>query len=304
MNKFLLPHTQEFYAKLGQPYRRGYLFYGPPGSGKTSLSQVAAGKFGLDIYQIDLGRFSGDIMSAMRYLPQRCILLLEDIDRTDFQAKGKELGKRTDRDRIDSIKKLSLSTVLNAIDGAGAAEGRVVIMTCNQPKVLDGALIRPGRIDVKQEFSFATHREIKQLFLNCYKLPEKKSLKSPKSPDSKAERKFRLIISRNEFKMTLSDDKEQAPNVSDDPSNIENKGYDHEQLSAYAQEFCNAFPDKELPASAITSLLLQHRYNPKTAVENAPEYVRRYKEFQKVTVPDKEVQKDNEVMEVANEGDD
>ncbi|RYP14058.1 hypothetical protein DL767_010455 [Monosporascus sp. MG133] len=260
MNKFLLPDTQEHFARLGQPHRRGYLFYGPPGTGKTSLSQIAAGKYGLDIYHINLDGFTGDIMGAVKFLPQHCILLLEDIDKMDFHAKGEE-------------KTLSLSAVLNALDGVGAAEGRVVIMTCNQPEKLDSALTRPGRIDFKQGFSLATRRETEQLFLNCYKPLEREPPKSP-SPNPKTEKR--------------------APDVSVDPYNVEGRGYNDEELSAYVQRFCNIIPDKELPAAAIISLLVQYPNNPKMAVDNAAEYVRQYKEFQKLTSPDREVQKEEE----------
>ena len=37
---FLSPETSAFYLQHGIPYRRSYLFYGLPGTGKTSLVQV------------------------------------------------------------------------------------------------------------------------------------------------------------------------------------------------------------------------------------------------------------------------
>ena len=38
INEYLHPETPRWYANRGIPYRRGYLFHGPPGTGKTSLS--------------------------------------------------------------------------------------------------------------------------------------------------------------------------------------------------------------------------------------------------------------------------
>lgn len=45
--------------------------------------------------------------------------------------------------------KLSLSGLLNVLDGVVDSPGRIVIMTTNHPELLDPALIRPGRIDKK-----------------------------------------------------------------------------------------------------------------------------------------------------------
>lgn len=47
--------------------------------------------------------------------------------------------------------KVSLSTLLNLIDGVASKQGRLLIMTTNHTKRLDEALIRPGRVDKKVE---------------------------------------------------------------------------------------------------------------------------------------------------------
>jgi chaperone BCS1 len=44
---------------------------------------------------------------------------------------------------------LSLSGLLNVLDGVVDTPGRIVIMTTNHPEMLDPALIRPGRVDKK-----------------------------------------------------------------------------------------------------------------------------------------------------------
>ena len=46
---FLGKDAHKFYRKHGVPYRRSYLFYGVPGTGKTSLIQALAGKLGRSI---------------------------------------------------------------------------------------------------------------------------------------------------------------------------------------------------------------------------------------------------------------
>ncbi|CAD0054966.1 unnamed protein product [Aureobasidium pullulans] len=83
MDEYLHPLSPKWYASRGIPYRRGYLFSGPPGTGKTSLSFSLAGIFGLDIHIINLmdPSMSESMLSRLfNNLPKRCIVLFEDID--------------------------------------------------------------------------------------------------------------------------------------------------------------------------------------------------------------------------------
>ena len=77
------PATARWYANRGIPYRRGYLFHGPPGTGKTSLAFALAGFFGLHIYAVSLldsTLTEEELGTLFKDLPPRCIVLLEDID--------------------------------------------------------------------------------------------------------------------------------------------------------------------------------------------------------------------------------
>ncbi|TLD03633.1 uncharacterized protein PgNI_11635 [Pyricularia grisea] len=61
-------------------------------------------------------------------------------------------------------KGISMSGLLNAIDGVAAHEGRILIMTTNKPETLDEALIRPGRV----AFRNATQQQASELFQRLY----------------------------------------------------------------------------------------------------------------------------------------
>ncbi|KAF7503414.1 hypothetical protein GJ744_003897 [Endocarpon pusillum] len=63
---------------------------------------------------------------------------------------------------------ITMSGLLNAIDGVASQEGRVLIMTTNFPERLDDALIQPGRVDMKIEFTLASKQQIRELFLRMY----------------------------------------------------------------------------------------------------------------------------------------
>src|SRR5882762_9232801 len=73
----------------GIPFRRGYLLYGAPGSGKTSMIHSLAGELGLDVYVVSLSRSGLDdtaLSELISDLPERCIALMEDIDAAFHQG--------------------------------------------------------------------------------------------------------------------------------------------------------------------------------------------------------------------------
>jgi chaperone BCS1 len=329
MNEYLHPLSSKWYASRGIPYRRGYLFSGPPGTGKTSLSFSLAGIFGLDIHIINLmdSSMTETMLSRLfNNLPKRCIVLFEDIDAAGIKKREvesdsdshSETGSESESDDEDVVKKkdhrsksrgrsvvkeqvtvngckrssipadgvvethvngdathdidapsnvsqtkalittngrsasqasdahisasqngtrttgqstsrssspssqrrdhspltvdslaraliaasrrvrsasppppprkrhrsrkaklssdtnnessskISLSGLLNVIDGVATHEGRILIMTTNHPEKLDPALIRAGRVDMQISFTYATASQIKSLFLRMY----------------------------------------------------------------------------------------------------------------------------------------
>lgn len=163
---FLNEDTQKWYADRGIPYQRGYLLYGPPGTGKSSFSLSLAGEFELDIYTLQLSGISDSKLTKLfSELPPHCIVLLEDVD-----AAG--MGRRDDSDTDQEDKSTSgvtLSGLLNVLDGVSSQEGRVLVMTTNHIEHLDEALIRPGRADKKVYFQLADKKISTQLFHTVFK---------------------------------------------------------------------------------------------------------------------------------------
>jgi mitochondrial chaperone BCS1 len=76
---------------------------------------------------------------------------------------------------------ITLSGFLNALDGVVASEERIIFMTTNHPEKLDPALIRPGRVDMKEYFGHATEHQMKEMFLRFYGGPEPRAAEFAKT---------------------------------------------------------------------------------------------------------------------------
>ncbi|MFB2531835.1 AAA family ATPase [Paracoccus sp. p3-h83] len=144
------------YQRLGLPWRRGYLLFGPPGTGKTSVVAALASDLRMNICTLSLagsGVSDDKIHALLAAVPRRSILLIEDVD-----------AFFDDRDAVHDEVKLSFSGFLNALDGVATQEGFVIFMTTNHPERLDPALIRSGRIDRRIELGLADADQIGRLY--------------------------------------------------------------------------------------------------------------------------------------------
>ena len=143
--------AKQWYIDMNIPWRRGYLLTGPPGNGKSSLITALASEFNFKVLVLNLGQVGEEeLCELMSDLREKCILLLEDIDCAFI-----ERANRTP---------ISMSALLNLLDGVNACEGRLVFMTTNHPEKLDPALTRPGRIDLKIDLPNATKSQIEGLY--------------------------------------------------------------------------------------------------------------------------------------------
>lgn len=145
--------AEDEYAKRCIPWKRGYLFTGEAGTGKTSAAKALANHFGLDIWYLPLGDVTSgsNLIDLVSSVAPRSMLLIEDIDVFHVAR------QRDDEDQI------SLSDLLNALDGVTSPWGLITVLTTNHPEVLDDALTRPGRVDVREHFGLAANEQIEGL---------------------------------------------------------------------------------------------------------------------------------------------
>jgi hypothetical protein len=132
--------TRETYEGHGVPWKRGVLFVGPPGNGKTHAVKALINAIGKPCLYVK--SFQAEHMTehdCIRQVFKRarksapCILVLEDLD--------------------SLINAGNRSFFLNELDGFAANTGIVALATTNHPERLDASILdRPSRFDRKYHF--------------------------------------------------------------------------------------------------------------------------------------------------------
>ena len=243
---YLDVNTRKFYNRRGIPYRRGFLLYGPPGTGKTSLSLALAGRFGLELYLLHMPSVRDDSVLEKLFtaLPQRCLVLLEDIDAVGIKRRprkpdndSEDDDNEDDSDDSDSDNdrgrsSCTLSGLLNVLDGVASQEGRIVLMTSNFADKLDKALVRPGRVDKMLYLGHISPRSSELMFLRMY------------GPDADG--------------AAPADRAVQVPS---------------DELERLALEFSRKIPNEVFTPAQVQGYLLNHRNSPLDAASNADHWV-------------------------------
>ncbi|KJH52583.1 ATPase, AAA family [Dictyocaulus viviparus] len=159
--------SSQWYLDRGVPYRRGYLFHGPPGTGKSSFISAMASHFGYSICMLSLSERTLDderLNHLLNTTPTNSVVVLEDIDAA-FVSRDDLINNHP---AYQGMTRVTFSGLLNAIDGVACAEERILFMTTNHIEHLDKALIRPGRVDRQQYFGYLTSGMSLKMFTRFY----------------------------------------------------------------------------------------------------------------------------------------
>ncbi|MFO0562176.1 MAG: ATP-binding protein [Polyangiales bacterium] len=138
--------SKELYREMGVPWKRGALFVGPPGNGKTLAIKALATHLRVPVLYVksfagghDPHRGVREVFRRARITPG-CMLVMEDLD-----------SLVTDENR---------SFFLNELDGFAQNDGLCIVATTNHPEALDPAIVeRPSRFDRKYHFALPARPE-------------------------------------------------------------------------------------------------------------------------------------------------
>lgn len=246
----------------------------------------------MDIYCISLLEptlTEEDLGALFTSLPRRCVVLLEDIDSAGLTQRTAEtedekatvgdstqIGAEIAQALISVHKKkemnknsnrgISLSGLLNAIDGVASHEGRVLVMTTNFPEKLDDALIRPGRVDMKVAFTMATRSQMQELFVRMY------------SPDEPSPR-TRSLIASIAANTKLADSRPLSNKASSSsealptpPSTPRDTTLSLNELQTIARDFADLLPDVTFSPAEVQGYLLTRKKEPRRALEEVEEW--------------------------------
>jgi chaperone BCS1 len=289
IENYLEKGTAEWYAEHGIPYRRGYLLSGPPGTGKSSLCFAVAGKLGLKIYLLNLSSRSLDednLYSLFSELPRRCILLVEDVDTSEItHSRGQSIFPRAGSTQADNSPPnpdnkfspdepgkdnsktektgITLSSLLNVLDGVAASEGRILVMTTNHPEKLDDALLRAGRVDMQIEFRLAISEDVENLYKSIYSVSKE----------------ARVRQSPRREKPLQSGSAEDGKPDDHKPNGVHGRRHElQSHIESFAKDFASLVPSGEFSPAEIQGYLLKHKDHPERAIRDVAEWVKEEKE--------------------------
>ncbi|KAG9130369.1 hypothetical protein Leryth_004251 [Lithospermum erythrorhizon] len=146
---------KQHYHKLGRIWKRNYLLYGPSGTGKSSFIAAMANFLKYDVYDVDLNRIKddSDLKMLMVQINSKSLVVIEDLDR--FICKKSS--------SLMSGSGVSLSGLLNFMDGMNNGDGKIMVFTMNNKDEIDPMVLRPGRIDVHIYFPLCDFSSFKSL---------------------------------------------------------------------------------------------------------------------------------------------
>lgn len=324
MKELLLSDARDFlnsknwYSDRGIPFRRGYLLvrwplsrekcdtshtvlqHGTPGSGKTSMIHSLAGELGLNVYVISLSRIGLDdngLQQLIADLPERCIALMEDIDAAFHQNINRNLDNEGKDEQNASAgptatitSRISLSGLLNALDGVSAQEGRLLYATTNRYWALDDALTRPGRMDLHVEFKLASKYQASELF-RCFYMPsgyvedekEEEDDNDTGSVDSGYAPSISSASDKDADSEGTNAEAEGNLSIIGTSHGVKGPGLSSRQAKVLAEKFGEVIPHREFSMASLQGYLMSYKARPFEAVAFASKWVQDQKLKKKST---------------------
>jgi len=182
-------HDTNYYKKNGLKRKKGYMFYGLPGTGKTTTVMAMSNYDRRHIIEVPFSRVQTNnelesilninCINSIEFNQDNIIILFDELDiKTNIKQENiltketifskKKYDNDTDEDPITkNVDKLNLSTLLSRFDGIGNHSGLIIIATTNNIDNIDNAIYREGRLNLMY-FDNATLNDIQNIIEKYY----------------------------------------------------------------------------------------------------------------------------------------
>lgn len=173
---------QHLFAEYKLPAPKGILLYGPPGCGKTLIAKAVANSLAKKVAEVSgdkqarsyflnikgpelLNKYVGETERQIRLVFQRArekseegwpvIVFFDEMDSL-FRTRGTGISS--------DIESTIVPQLLTEIDGVETLKNVIVIGASNREDLIDPAILRPGRLDVKIKIERPTKMAAAQIF--------------------------------------------------------------------------------------------------------------------------------------------
>ncbi|QYW06138.1 AAA ATPase [Shewanella phage vB_SspS_KASIA] len=171
--------NEPVYHKLNLPYKMTIVLHGKSGSGKTSIIRALASDYGMNVCLLPLtGMTDSSLSEAINTAPKNSVIVIEDFDSSGaVSRRGSITGEPSSDLTINNgditedaakFSMLTLSGILNTLDGMSSLNGSIIFMTTNCIESIDPALLRSGRVDSVMELPLLKGSTVKDYFSKIY----------------------------------------------------------------------------------------------------------------------------------------
>jgi chaperone BCS1 len=260
-----------------------------------------------------MGLDDASLNSLICSLPEQCVAIMEDIDAAfthgltrdvsgtdledprdpsrrqrrddseddddDDDANDKRDNKRGSGD--SSGCKITLSGLLNALDGISAQEGRILFATTNRYHTLDPALTRPGRMDLHVEFRLASRHQARELYKHFY-IP---NMSEDVSTSTHEEDKDGEVSSDSGYvtptekpsptaSVSESHVRDALPNYSGTTHSTLAPKLSRKRVELLAERFASLIPEREFSMASLQGYLMSYKTRAAQAVDDVEQWIK------------------------------
>jgi mitochondrial chaperone BCS1 len=185
--------------------------------------------------------------------------------------------------------RVTLSGLLNALDGISAQEGRLLFATTNRYHTLDPALTRPGRMDLHVEFRLASRYQARELYKRFYipDIPDEGGDEGEGDGDASSDdsgyvtpTKEGLDAEPSVASETVVGHKEAPPKYNGTAHSARAPKLSRKKIEQLAEQFSARIPERELSMASLQGYLMSYKIRPLQAVDDVERWVEDTQEAQ------------------------